>query len=71
MNLIFFNDTRRLVRIHPATIGHGCKVNKEPIKHLEQRLFELPQDSFPWVKLWDNDQLGLTILVSPMIEREQ
>ncbi len=70
MQLIFFNDTRRLVRIHPASILHGCKVNKEPIKYLEQRLFEMPKDTFPWVKLWDDGTLGLTILVSPMIESE-
>lgn len=71
MNLIFFNDTNRLVRIHPATISHGCKVTREPIKHLEQRLFELPEDSFPWIKLWDDGGLGLTILVSPMVESEK
>jgi len=70
MQLIFFNDTRILVRIHPATMSHGCKVEKGPIKHLEQRLFELPEDSFPWVKMWDDGELGLTILVSPMIEIE-
>ncbi|MGG0720140.1 hypothetical protein ABE096_21540 [Robertmurraya massiliosenegalensis] len=70
MNLIFFNDTRRLVRIHPATISHGCKVNKEPINPLEDRVFVLPEGSFPWVKMWDNAQLGLTILVSPMKEVE-
>jgi hypothetical protein len=70
MNLIFFNDTRRLVRIHPATITHGCKVSKEPILHLDQRLFELPEGSFPWIKLWDDGSLGLTILVSPMKESE-
>lgn len=69
--LIFFNDTTRLVRIHPATIRHGCIVKKEPIKHLEERIFELPEGSIPWVKMWDDDQLGLTILVSPLIESEQ
>lgn len=68
VNLIFFNDTRRLVRIHPATINHGCKVINEPIKHLEERIFELPEGTHAWVKMWDNDELGLTILVSPVIE---
>lgn len=70
MILVFFNDTKRLVKIHPATNIHGCKVSKEPIRHMEERVFELPEGSFPWVKLWDNDQRGLTILVSPMIENK-
>lgn len=68
MKLIFFNDTRRLARIHPATILHACAVNKSPIKHLEGRLFELPKGTVPWIKLWDNDDLGLGILVSPVVE---
>ncbi|MFS0882215.1 hypothetical protein [Metabacillus niabensis] len=70
MQFIFFNDTTRLVRIHPATTTHGCKVDKKPIKHLEERLFELPEGSFPWLKMWDDGEMGLTILVSPMIEIE-
>lgn len=68
MKLIFFNDTNRLVRIHPATLIHGCNVNKEHIKPLEERLFELPTGTFPWVKMWDNEQAGLSILVSPVRE---
>lgn len=70
MMLIFFNDTTRLVRVHPATISHGCIVKKDPIKHLEERIFELPEGSIPWVKMWD-DERGLTILVSPLVESKE
>lgn len=66
MKFVFFNDTGRLVRIHPATHLHGCITEKEPIKHLEVREFVSQDQTFPWVKLWDNSELGLTILVSPM-----
>lgn len=68
MKFVFFNDTGRLVRIHPATHIHGCIAKKEAIKHLEQREFILPDHTFPWVKMWDNQDLGLTILVSPIQE---
>lgn len=71
MKLIYFNDTGRLVRIHPATTLHGCIVNKAPIKPLEERIFELPEDTFPWVKMWDSEELGLTILVSPLKENRE
>ncbi|MGE8205839.1 hypothetical protein ACQKP0_14885 [Heyndrickxia sp. NPDC080065] len=67
MKLVYFNDTRRLVKIHPATNIHGCNVKNEPIKPLEERLFELPEGTFPWIKMWDNGQFGLSILVSPKI----
>ena len=66
MKLVYFNDTGRLVRIHPATLLHGCIVKKEPIKPLEEREFILPDHTFPWIKMWDNQELGLSILVSPI-----
>jgi hypothetical protein len=37
MKLLYFNDTGRLVRVHPATLLQGCLVNKEPIRPLEER----------------------------------
>ncbi|MDQ0273873.1 hypothetical protein [Cytobacillus purgationiresistens] len=70
MNFIYFNDTGRMVSIHPATFSHGCTGSREPIQHLEERLFELPEGTFPWVKMWDYGEAGLGILVSPMREGE-
>jgi hypothetical protein len=70
MKFIYFNDTGRKVIIHPATFSHGCTGSSEPIKHLEQRVFELPEDTFPWVKMWDYGEIGLNILVSPIKEVE-
>ena len=68
MKFIYFNDTGRRVTIHPATFSHGCIGSSEPIKPLEQRIFELPDGTFPWVKMWMEN--GLSILVSPVIEVE-
>lgn len=68
MKLVYFNDTGRLVRIHPATLLHGCKVKKEAIKPLEEREFILPDNTIPWIKMWDNKEQGPSILVSPMRE---
>ena len=68
MKFIYFNDTGRRVTIHPATFTHGCIGSSEPIKPLEQRVFELPDGTFPWVKMWDYGEVGLRILVSPMKE---
>lgn len=70
MKFIYFNDTGRIVNIHPATFVHGCTSSSEPIKNLEQRVFELPEGTFPWVKMWDYGEIGLSILVSPMKEVE-
>ena len=70
IKFIYFNDTGRKVIIHPATFLHGCTGSSEPIKHLEQRLFELPAGTFPWVKMWDYGEIGLSILISPIKETE-
>ncbi|MDN3019923.1 hypothetical protein PH210_27660 [Paenibacillus sp. BSR1-1] len=70
MKFIYFNDTGRQVNIHSATFSHGCTGSSEPIKPLEQRVFELPEGTFPWVKMWDYGDIGLSILVSPMKEAE-
>ena len=67
MKFKFFNDTGRVVSVHPATIDHGCTADTTPIQHLETRLFILPENTYPWVKMWDyGEKHGLQILVSPM-----
>ncbi|MEK4750440.1 hypothetical protein NST77_23385 [Niallia sp. FSL W8-0177] len=65
---MYFNDTGRLVKIHPATHAHGCVVKKEPIKPLEEREFTLPEGTYAWIKMWDYEEFGLSILVSPMTD---
>jgi hypothetical protein len=47
MKFKYFNDTGREVRIHPATFIHGCSGSDEPIKPLEERLFLLPEGTYP------------------------
>ncbi len=71
MKFIYYNDTGRIVNVHSATFIHGCTGSREPIKPLEERVFELPEGTFPWVKMWDYEELGLSILVSPVIENTE
>lgn len=68
MKFQYYNDTNRKVNIHPATFIHGCKGHKEPIQPLEERTFILPDGTYPWVKMWDHGDGGLSILISPMKE---
>lgn len=66
MKFKYYNDTGRIVSIHPATFTHGCKGDGTPIKPNEERLFTLPDNTYPWVKMWDyGGEKGLHILVSP------
>ncbi|MHA4265462.1 hypothetical protein CN912_11985 [Bacillus cereus] len=69
MKFKYYNDTGRTVYIHPATFIHGCKGDETPIRPLEERLFILPEGTYPWVKMWDyGEKRGLQILVSPTID---
>jgi hypothetical protein len=68
MKFIYFNDTGRIVIIHPATFIHGCRTSDAPINPLEKRIFELPKGTYPLIKMWDYGEQGLGILVSPMEE---
>jgi hypothetical protein len=66
---VYFNDTGRIVSIHPATLIHGCKVNGTIVLPNEEKVFELPEGTYPWVKMWDyGEKYGLSILVSPQRE---
>jgi len=67
----YYNDTNRIVNIHPATFAHGCTGNQEPIRPLEERTFILPKGTYPWVKMWDNGENGLSILISPISEENE
>lgn len=62
----FYNDSTRLVSIHPATITHGCEVDMAGIKPGEVRVFTLPENTYAFTKFWDyGEKHGLQILVSP------
>jgi len=65
MKFKYFNDTKRDVSIHPATYEYGCKSDKEVICPLEICTFHLPENTYPWVKMWDYGEEGLSILVIP------
>lgn len=71
MKFIYYNDTNRVVNIHPATFLHGSTGKKEPIQPLEERVFTLPEGTYPWVKMWDYGEIGLSILVSPVVEVDE
>jgi hypothetical protein len=63
---VYYNDTPRIVSIHPATRTHGCEVDMAGIQPGELRTFILPEGTYPWVKMWDyGEKHGLQILVSP------
>ncbi|WP_244943822.1 hypothetical protein [Siminovitchia fortis] len=70
MKIKYFNDTGRIVTIHPATFLQGCTGDKDPIKYLEERTFILPEGTYPWVKMWDYGEAGLSILVSPIADKD-
>lgn len=69
MKFVFFNDTGREVNIHPATQLHGCVCDMSRVKPLKIREFNLPEGTYPMVKMWDyGDKVGLSILVTPIVE---
>ena len=71
MKFKFYNDTNRVVSVHPATFSHGCTGSDEPIQPLEERTFLLPEGTYPWVKMWDyGEEMGLSILISPTVDDE-
>jgi hypothetical protein len=67
VKVAYFNDTGRDVSIHPATEIHGTKCEMAVIKPLEERVFFLPEGTYPWMKMWDyGENQGLSILISPI-----
>lgn len=63
--MVYYNDTGRIISIHPATESHGVKCDMSAIRPLEERIFYLPANTYPWIKMWDyGEKNGLSILVS-------
>lgn len=71
MKIKYYNDTGRVVSIHPATFSNGCTGNPNPIQPLEEREFKLPIGTYPWIKMWDDgEKVGLMILISPIADSD-
>lgn len=62
MKIVYFNDTGKEINIHPGTLSHGTQTSTEPIKPLEERVFELP-GTYPWIMMCEHDG-QLSIFVS-------
>ncbi len=58
---VYYNDTKKEIKIHPATEIHGAICDMSVIKPFEQREFEIPEGAYVWFKQWEDG----TILVSP------
>jgi hypothetical protein len=67
---VFFNDTGRTVSIHPATEGHGVKTSSENIEHLQERVFHLPKDTYPIIKMWDYAKYGRGLQILVMTRKD-
>lgn len=70
MKIVYFNDTGMEINIHPGTLSHGTQTSTEPIKPLEERVFELPEGTYPWIMMCEHDG-QLSIFVSGKQDDEQ
>lgn len=61
MKFEFFNDTGKEMRIHPATKIHGIEYEgKDSILPLTIKVFRLPENTTPLVKLWERGTILVT-----------
>lgn len=61
MKFEFFNDTGKDIYIHPATKTHGIEYEGEnTIPTLTIRVFHLPENTTPLVKMWGNGIILVT-----------
>lgn len=70
MKIVYFNDTGKEINIHPGTLSHGTKTSSEPIQPLEERVFELPEGTYPWIMMCEYGG-QLSIFVSGKQDDEQ
>lgn len=67
--LKFYNDTKRDVSVHPATVIQGVECDDSVIKPNEIREFILPEGTYGMIKMWDyGAKSGLQIFVSAVRE---
>ncbi|MCM3494706.1 hypothetical protein M4D52_14805 [Paenibacillus lactis] len=72
MKVVYFNDTGKEINIHPGTLSHGTKTSTEPIKPFEERVFELPEGTYPWIMMCEhNDQLSIFVSGKQCDEQEE
>lgn len=64
MKFAYYNDTKRVVTIHPGTEMYITKGDISPIKHGEIRYFEIEDGHYPIIKMWDYGDRGLQIFLS-------
>jgi hypothetical protein len=67
---VFYNDTGAIIHIHPGTNISGVNCEIGAIRPLETRVFHLPIHTYPFVKMWDYDDLGMSILVQANQDKE-
>ncbi|MFS0819563.1 hypothetical protein ABC382_22095 [Lysinibacillus sp. 1P01SD] len=71
MKIVYFNDTGREISIYPATEVHGTKCDMPTIYPLDERTI-LPENTYPWVKMWDyRQEHGLSILSPLKVESKK
>lgn len=71
MKFVFFNDTGRIVDLHPAlALNNDIECDPSEIKPLEERIFIMPDGTYPWVKLWDYGSC-LQLLIQPRKEEDK
>ena len=72
MKIVYFNDTGKEIKIHPGTLSHGTQTSTEPIKPLEERVFELPEGTYPWIMMCEHDgQLSIFVSGKRCDEQEE
>jgi len=70
LKFVYYNDTGRKVSIHPATKEtYKVECDTSTIQPLQERIFYLPDNTYPWVKMWDyGEKRGLSIIVIPQTD---
>jgi len=72
VKIVYFNDTGKEINIHPGTLSHGTQTSTEPIKPLEERVFELPEGTYPWIMMCEHDgQLSIFVSGKQCDEQEE
>ncbi|MFP7487290.1 hypothetical protein SFC65_24355 [Priestia filamentosa] len=64
MRIDFFNDTKRVVTMDPNTFKHGCIGEEKDMDFGEIRTFTLPEGFYPELKIEDEKEKGLILLIT-------
>ena len=55
MKYVYMNDKTKRIGIHSASL-----TDKHYLEPCETVVIEIPEDTIPFIKVWDNDQVLLT-----------